>query len=358
MQTKNLWLILLCFCCNACVKDRPDHASKEFKVPPISWATIIVNEGNLGLGNASLSILDQQDWTMYNDVFEQVNNQPMGDIFQSIHQLGDQLYLLMNNSDEILVVDAETYVLKDKIAIKKPRNMLQVGEHIAYVTSLFNQQVYVLDTEHLNIIDSISLPFEHSEQLTLLNGYVYICNWHPQSSYIYKIDPLQHQIISSIDLGVQAAHDIIVDQNEHLWIFSGQPHYQIPSAITIYDPANETILKQKIFDGVAEYMKPALSPNADTIYYLGVDYEGRLEGNGVFYSTITDPELTRHTFLSAAPYQYFWGLGIDRSKGHLYLADPRGFIQKGRLSIYDLKGQLLFEDYTGIGPGNIYFIHP
>lgn len=342
---------------SSCVKDQPPHTSKTFTIPPLQQAALIVNEGSLGLGNASLSILDQEQWIMYQDVFNMVNSRPMGDIFQSIYTMNNELFLLMNNSDEILVVDDQNFALKNKIKIKKPRYMLQIDATHAYVTSLFNRQIYVLNTTDLSITDSISLPFEHSEQLVENDGYVYVCNWNIESNFIYKIDPQTHEIVQSIDIGVKAAHGIVVDKNNHLWIFSGQPREQIPAAITVYDPQTERILRQKIFDGISEYLKPALSPHADTIYYLGVNYDGGLEGNGVFFSSILDEELHTHTFLAAAPYQYFWGLAVDRDKRHLYLADPRGFIQRGKLSVYDLNGPQVYEHFTGIGPGNIYFLN-
>lgn len=351
------FLILLFLPLFSCVKDKPEGDSKDFVLPPFQESVLIVNEGSLGLGNASLSVLDLQNLKMYADVFKEVNDMSMGDIFQSAYRVDDVVYLMLNNSNEILVVDAQNFQLLKRISVKKPRQMLKVNEDIAYVTSLFNNQIYLLNLHSNEIVDSITIPHDNSEQLVLLSDKVYVCNWNKQSDQLIAIDVHSHQIQNYIDLGVAAAHGIVVDADQHIWVFSGQPSEQVPAAITVYDPLNNQIIKQKIYDGVSEMIKPVTNETRDTLYFLGVDYDGGTEGNGVFYVSIYEEEITPHTFLQAQAYQYFWGLAYDKLNRHVYIADPKGFIQKGKLLIYTPEKELFFETSTGIGPGNFLFMN-
>lgn len=353
---KNILIIGILIFLTACVKDKPENKNGDNDLSDIHSRVLIVNEGSLGLGNASLSIFDKNDYKMHNQVFQRTNDLHMGDIFQSAYQIEDEIFLLINNSHEILVINAKDYKFKKRIPVRSPRNMLQINADLAYVTSLFHDQIYILNIDSKQVVDSIQVSYKNTENLLKFNDYVYVCNWNKESEFIYKINTQTHQIEENIPLGVKASHGIIQDKNENLWIFSGQPSKNIPSAITIYNPYTKTIENQKIFPGVSERMKPITTPNRDTIYFLSVNYDGDTQFNGVFYSLVNSEEIKEELFLAAEPYQYYWGLAYDNKENHIYIADPRGFIQQGRISIYNTNKELIHESSVGIGPGNFLFL--
>ena len=71
--------------------------------------------------------------------------------------------------------------------------------------------------------------------------------------------------------------------------------------------------------------------------------------------SIGDASLPPVPFLQAQSFQYFWALGIDPLNNNIYVGDPKGFVQKGGVSIYRPDGGKVDSFKVGIGPGHFYF---
>jgi len=108
-------------------------------------------EGNFQLGNASISRVDLLDKTVSNDVFNSANGKLLGDVLQSIYRSGDSLYLILNNSGLIRIVDPISLKQIDVIkGLNSPRYMT-IKNGNAYVTSLFSDKVSVINLENLQV---------------------------------------------------------------------------------------------------------------------------------------------------------------------------------------------------------------
>src|SRR6478752_4291065 len=119
MKKYTIILFLLTLTFQACVKDKPEPHDN----PSPSGGgrrLYIANEGSLGNGNSSLSFYNIDKDSIFNDVFYQKNARQLGDIFQSMLIDGDQLYMAINNSDKIVVVNKQDFVLKASITVRKP----------------------------------------------------------------------------------------------------------------------------------------------------------------------------------------------------------------------------------------------
>src|SRR5687768_3763871 len=88
---------------SACVKDKPAEPAVPVKLDTVG-SVYIVCEGSLGNGNASLSLYQSTDGAINNNIYEAINGQPLGDVFESMQRIGDKLFLCVNNSDKIVVI--------------------------------------------------------------------------------------------------------------------------------------------------------------------------------------------------------------------------------------------------------------
>ena len=70
---------------------------------------------------------------------------------------------------------------------------------------------------------------------------------------------------------------------------------------------------------------------------------------------IHDAALPAQPFVAAKQYQYFWALGVDPVTGNIYVGDPKGFVQKGSVYIYQQDATLIKTFSVGLGPGHFYF---
>jgi DNA-binding beta-propeller fold protein YncE len=354
MKKYTIILFLLTLTFQACVKDKPEP--HDHPTPSGGGRRLyIANEGSLGNGNSSLSFYNIDKDSIFNDVFYQKNARQLGDIFQSMLIDGDQLYMAINNSDKIVVVNKQDFVLKASIMVRKPRYMLKVTEEKMYVSSLYYPEVNIVNPETGQVTGKIDIDYPNSEGMTSLNGKVYICNWDTACNYIYEVDPATDQVSARINIAGRASQQVLVDKNQKLWVLAGNVYKQKIATLTQVDPATRTIIKSFTFPAGADIMKPCWNPTKDTLYFLGVNYNGGTDYNGVYRMDITATSLPVTLFIQAQPLQYYWALGLDSVSNQIYLGDPKGFIQKGNVSVYQTNGQKIRSFNTGLGPGYFSF---
>ncbi len=348
------FLLLLPAVLLSCVKDKP---SDPVTPPPAGGGErlYIANEGSLGNGNASLSLYRLEENQVYNDVFKQKNNQPLGDILQSVLIDGDLLYLAVNNSDKIVIVDKNDFALKGTIQVRKPRYMLKVSEEKMYVSCLYYPEINIVNPRTMQVTGKIDIDYPNSEGMTLLNGKVYVCNWDTACHHIYEIDPANDAITRRLPIAGAAGQQVLADKNQKLWVLAGNVYKQKTASLTQIDPLSGSTIKSFTFPAGADVMKPCWNPAKDTLYYLGVNYNGGTAYNGVYRMNIDAGVLPQSLFIQAQALQYFWALGVDPATNRIYVGDPKGFIQQGNVGVYQTNGDLIRSFTVGLGPGYFYF---
>jgi DNA-binding beta-propeller fold protein YncE len=354
MKNYSIIIFLLAITLQACVKDKPETPGNP--TPTGGGRRLyIANEGSLGNGNASLSFYNIDKDNIFNDVFFQKNTQQLGDIFQSMLIDGEELYMAVNNSDKIVVVNKQDFALKANITVRKPRYMLKVTDEKMYVSSLYYPEINILNTKTRQVTGKIDIDYPNSEGMTLFNGKVYVCNWDTACSYIYEIDPATDQVSARINIAGRASQQVLVDKNQKLWVLAGNVYKQKIATLTQIDPATRSIIKSFTFPAGADIMKPCWNPTKDTLYFLGVNYDGSTDYNGLYRMDINASSLPVSLFIQAQSLQYYWALGLDSVTNQIYLGDPKGFIQKGNVSVYQTNGQKIRSFNTGLGPGYFSF---
>jgi DNA-binding beta-propeller fold protein YncE len=233
--------------------------------------------------------------------------------------------------------------------------MLKVNDAKMYVSSLYYPEVNIVNPKTGQVTGKIDIDYPNSEGMASLNGKVYVCNWDTACNYIYEIDPATDQVSARINIAGRASQQVLIDKNKKLWVLAGNVYKQKIATLTQIDPATRTVLKSFTFPAGADIMKPCWNPTKDTLYFLGVNYNGGTDYNGVYRMDITATSLPVTLFIQAQPLQYYWALGLDSVTNQIYLGDPKGFIQKGNVSVYQTNGQKIRSFNTGLGPGYFSF---
>ena len=351
----NITLAVFFLCWLAgCKKDKPD----EHTLPNLAPGNIfVVCEGAYGRGNATLYSIPPARDTAYGDVFKSANPQSLGlgDVFQSMKKIGDKLFLCINSSDKIVVLNASDLKQTGDIQIPKPRYILPVSPTKAYVSSLYSNNVYIINTQTMQLTDSIILPYENTEGMCLYNGTAFITTWDTASDLIYKIDITTDKVIQPVKISGYAAQSVLIDKEQMLWVLAGNKTKGKAATLTRLDPFTGDVLTTYYFPKDADPLKPVFNNAKDTIYFIEVNYNGEPANNGIYRMGIHDANLPTQAFVTPGQYQYYWGLGIDPSNGNIYIGDPLGFNQKGRVMIYRQDGVLIRSFITGEGPGSFYF---
>lgn len=358
MDRQDLKNIIGVLCCclllGSCTKDKPGKPPAT--VPADSSRNVLVScEGSLGNGNASLSIYFPLKDSVYQDVYTAANGKPMGDIFQSITRIGSRYFFCINNSDVILVLNPDNWLQSGTIALPKPRYILPLDHNKAYVSTLFSNRIYVINTASLAVEKQFTLPYKNAESMLRSGDAAWCCGWDTASNCIYRVNIHTDAIEDSIVLSGRAPQSILTDKEGKFWVLGGNITQGKTTTLHRIDPASRHILKTYTFGKGIEAIKPVFNRAKDTLYFIEVNYEGGPVNNGIFRMRIDEETLPSAPFIPCGPYQYFWALGTDPVTGHIYVGDPKGFVQNGRVMIYRPDGSLQGQFTTGLGPGSFYF---
>lgn len=353
---KLIYLSLLLFL--SCTKE------KEAEMPyPVPQGIFICNEGNHLYGNATLSIYDPLEKTVQNQIYARANNGvAVGDVFQSMKIIDGKGFMVVNNSDKIIVIDLDTYEHIGKIdGLSSPRYIEYINETKMYVSELNSTTITTVNPRTLKVISRITIG-SSTEQMVSDNDFVYACSWS-MNNKIFRIDSRSNILLNSIEVTKQP-NSMVLDKNGKLWVLSDggyekSPYGQEIAALTRINTETFTIEQVYKFPDI-KFSPSRLSINKekDTIYFINGGYKSNVKSatneNGVYKMSVESSELPTAPLIPEVG-RLFYALGIDTSNGDIYIGDAIDYQQKGIVLRYNSQGELQDMFKTDIIPGSFCF---
>ena len=331
----------------ACKKDRPDDTAG---VAEISGAqgVFIGSEGNFQFGNSSLSYYDYSSDEVSNDVYQNANSSVLGDVLQSIYQDASTMYLVMNNSSKIEMMDRYTFKSKGAIdGFVSPRCFLPVSNSKAYVTDLYSNSIQVVDLNQNNVVSSLKTS-GWTEEMLLLYGKAFVCK---SKDLLYVIDTSTDKIVDSITVGFSPS-SLQQDKNGMLWVLcqgSLSSGAELPGLYQV-NPVSfavEKIFKFSVGDQVS---KLNINGGNDTLFYLC-----NTGNKGVNKLSINANSLPSSPFIAPNSGENYYGLGVNPRNGDVFVSDAVDYLQKSTVSRYDRGGKFLNYISAGINTSSFSF---
>ena len=310
---------------------------------PSERVVFITNEGNFQFGNSSLSRYDIAEGTVFNRIFESVNGQPLGDVLQSMKIFEDRMYLVVNNSSKIEVVDLQsTASLGTITGFNSPRYILPLSSEKAYVSELFSGQMSIVNLNQMQITGTISIP-GWTEEMLLVENEVWVTNVN--RDYIYIIDPTSDQVTDSILVG-RGSESLVRDQNGKVWVLcQGSATDVISGKLNRINPTNHQVELALDFASGENPLNLRINGNGDRLYYIN---------SGIHTLGISENALPASPFI-AANNSIFYGLGIDPEDETIYVADAIDYVQEGVVFRYNASGSLIDQFDVEVIPSEFYF---
>ncbi|RYD78933.1 MAG: YncE family protein [Sphingobacteriales bacterium] len=347
---KYLFLLFAALAFLASCTDKPEKID-----PPkgdVSKGIFIVNEGTFTFGNASLSLYNPDSQKVENDIFNRINNRPIGDVFQSMYVFNDNYFCMVNNMQKIEVLNSQT--LKSEAVIEglnAPRYFQPINTSKAYVTDLYANGIWIINPTTYQKTGKIDFQPDKdtalnnwAEQLILYNNEAFVCI--PRQKKLIVINTDTDKITDTISLSAQPQW-IQKDKNNHVWILADGAIDHVNSKLYCIDPENKSIIRTFTFNSnkiaVSELK---MNASADTLYYIYKD---------VYKMTISEVELPQTPVISAGSKQIY-GLGIDPKTSEIYISDAIDNIQPGKVYRYNSNGKLIHDFQVGVSPGEFLFI--
>lgn len=338
-----LKIVLLFLLVSSCTKKPPDYENLNYS---FGGGVYIVNEGNFRGGNGTISFYSYDSTKIFNDLFQQANNRPLGDVPNAMAIRGENAYIVVNNSGKIEVVNQST--LKSVATIRgliSPRNISFVNDFKAYVSSLYSDSVAIIDLTSYSISGYINLR-RTSESIGIAGTRAFISYW-TEGSEIMVVNTVTNKVIDSINVGIEP-ESMTFDKNGKLWVLcnGGWARNNFAELYRI-NTSTDAIEKTMIFP--TKQASPSclrINGTGDILYYLD---------NGVRQMNISANDLPSAPMIVPEAGQYFYKIGINPVNNDIFVTDAVDFVQQGYVLMYNENGTLQSKQKAGIIPGAMCF---
>ena len=319
-----------------------ENGNPTITITPETLGYLVINEGNFGNGNSSLSYLDWSSSTITNNVYSTINNETLGDIFQSIQRIENQYYFVVNNSQKIIVTDTSFHKVTTIDGFTSPRHIAEVNDNKAYITDLFSNEISILDLTTNQITGSISVA-GWTEEMMKIENQIWVEDI--TNSKLLAINPETDIIENEIQLSAGLSNMIQANDNT-IWVMcdGGYTEPILPKLYHI-NPSNHSIVHTFTF-GETEAQPRFLTYNSndDVLYY----FQG-----GIRRMSTTDENLPSSIFIPTN-LELIYGLDYDPDNQLLLITDARDYISLGELIVYTDDGTWVNTFDTGVNPNGVF----
>ncbi|HET8828088.1 MAG TPA: DUF5074 domain-containing protein [Pelobium sp.] len=336
------------FTISSCTKDE-DYVP----LPEVRSGFYILNEGGFQSNNASLSYYNLENGSVVNGFFAQKNGRGLGDTGNDIQIYGSKMYIVVNASNTVEVVDAKTVKSIKQLDFKnngvgrQPRYIV-FNKNKAFVSS-YDGTVAVIDTASLAIEKYITVG-RNPEQMAIANNKIYVAN----SGGLSYSDGNYDKTVSVIDLNtleetkkievVMNPGGVATTADGRVYVKSTGNYDDIKPSLTIIDSETDLVTSTKEFSG------SAMTVVGDKAYFL--------KSNGIMEYDLKTDEIIRENIITdetvvTIPY----GLNYDKVNQQFFVCDAVSYSGTGAVLCYSKEGKLLYKVDAGILPNNVVFLN-
>ena len=358
---KLLGVALLSLSLQFCTSDDNDRDDITPPTPEVEKGFFVLNEGNIGVNNASLTYLNE-NFEPSHFFYKSLTSNDLGDTGQSLAKNDDNVYIVLNHSNNIEVLHFDDDAEGDTPHIN--------FTHEASITE--------------NILNPRYIAFENNKG--------YVTNWgdptNPDDDYVAVIDLNTHAVLSTIS--VVEGPETILSEDGKIFV-AHQGGYGYGNTISVIDTDTDTVVGTIAVGDVPSAMveendklyvlcsgKAAWTGDETMagLYKINVDtYEVEAqkdfaegehprfleEENNKLYYTLNGSvyETIQTDFATATPIIDFatdgvmsiYGFALEEEQ--IFITDAKDYISLGELFIYNLDGSLKQTVETQLLPNSV-----
>jgi DNA-binding beta-propeller fold protein YncE len=355
---KRISVILSCLLVMLMVSCKPEDPVIPEPVS-IGKGVFVINEGSFTNGGSTLTFYNPEMDTVANHLFYRANNGAvLGDTGQSLALIDGKLYIVVNNSNYIYKVDANTivcdttqpYMLTD---FYSPRYMHVVNPEKAYVSDIVGSDLWIVNPKDMTHTGTIQMG-KPTETMVQVGQEVYVTNWSNyycptvDNNTVQVVDVNNDVKVAEITVGKEP-NGMVVDKNNMVWVLcEGAVWTEEAQEPTLWriDPMTKQAVIVASFDPYEGVMNLAIDPTGTYLYYF--------RDNAVRRVNIDSPD-TEDSFAILAEDRNFYKIAVDPNNGDIYVSDAKAYTIEGSVYRYSSDGVLLSSFEAGICPGFMLF---
>lgn len=338
----------------ACESDDID----EWKEPVINTKGIyILNNGNWGGNDASLSYYDTQTKTLSEKVFSNINKKDLGDLAQDMVIYGSKMYITVTSSNKIYITNLKGQLLKkngaevilsplDGNQPMEPRSAISHNGKV-YVTT---QKGYVLriDTTSFNI-DKVKVGL-YPEQMVVSEGKLFVANSGQQyDNKISIINLNRFNVEKTIELPAYNPANMAKDSKGNVYILCLSIYEGAKSSLYKMDP--KTYAVNKLGDDVAT----AMAMNKDKLILMRQNYSDNTT-SFTYYDTNKNELVNKSFITDGTSIKAGNCISVNTLDEEIYIGEAI-YPNKGTMYVYSAEGKRINTFSSGgFYPIGTYFL--
>ncbi len=335
----------------------------------------LVNEGNMGSNKCTLDYFDYFTGLYARNFYAERNPnviKELGDVGNDIGIYGSKLYVVVNCSHKVEVLDSRSGVRIGQVDIPNCR-YVRFHRGKAYVSSYVGPvlidanapkgAVYEVDTLSLKVTRKVTVGYQ-PEEMEIVDDYMYVANsggyrvpnYDNTVSVIQMIDFKQ---VEQIPVGINL-HRLKKDKYNKLWVTSRGDYQGRPSRLYVME--KKTGYNKMIVSDTIPVACSNMAFFGDYLYYYATEWNNYTSSNTISYGVIDirTKEIVSTNFITdgtdrdiTIPY----GIAIHPETGDIFVTDAKNYVSSGTLYCFDQQGRKKWSVRTGDIPAHMVFLH-
>lgn len=321
----------------------------ENTCPPanIESGVLVLNEGLFQQNNSTLSFYSETDNSITQSFYQAINGMALGDTGNDMIRYGAKIYVCVNVSGIIEVLNSSTFESIGKIQMKEngnstqPRNL--VAQNGFIYASNFNGEVWQIDTTDFAIANKIQVG-RNPEGLDVKENKLYVANSGGldapnYDSTVSVIDLNSNLVTETINIGINPSQVCAV--GDFIYVISRGNYSNINPALYKINGATNQVVS-------VQYINPISIATFQNYLYIAY----RETANGTTKIGVINPHDNQYIspdLISNLGVTTFYGFDIDMS-GNLYIQDANSYVNTGKIRVFGNDGTFLKEFATGLNP--------
>lgn len=334
----------------------------------------LVNEGNMGSNKCTLDYFDYFTGLYARNFYAERNPnviKELGDVGNDIGIYGSKLYVVVNCSHKVEVLDSRTGTRLGQVNIPNCR-YVRFYRGKAYVSSYVGPvlidpdapkgAVYEVDTTSLKVTRKVSVGYQ-PEEMEIVDDYMYVANsggyrvpnYDNTVSVIQMVDFKQ---VQQIPVGINL-HRLKKDRYNKLWVTSRGDYQSRPSRMYVLDKRrgyNQMIVTDTLPFGVSN-----MAIRGDSLYFYSTEWNNYTQSNTITYGIVDvrTKRLVSDNFITDGTDKEItipYGIAVHPETGDILVTDAKNYVSSGTLYCFDRQGRKKWSVRTGDIPAHITFL--
>lgn len=354
MKKSNLlfYVAFLAIFISSCSDDNNDPIEPKEPLGDYENGYFVTNEGPFQNGSGTITFVEFGG-TASQNVYKNVNSEDLGNIVNSMYIADDKGYIVVNNSNKVVVVNKYTLEKEAVIegnAIVNPRFFI-ASDGKGYISNWgdpFDTEddfITVINLESNAVLEKIPVG-EGPEKMIVEAGKLFVClqGGYGVNNKVAVINIADNNLVDNLPVG-DVPNSIVLDNSGDLWVLcGGSPEwtgFETPGYLYKINPNNNDL---SFLEFASSEHPSLLNVDMDNLYYAL---------NGKVLQMHKDAlELPKDGIVGLEGYFY----SINVKNGELYATDAGDFASEGKLKVFNIiSGDLLQTINTGIVPGHVVF---